>query len=165
MKKTLSVLVMMALVLGAFVAGPADAKKKKKKKKDKAPVVRVVEGTYDRPAPGIGGVLTFSGQGGSIEVPTTFEENFVTIEVVDDVGPDVYFGLSQEDTDGDGIGEIIYGGCSKTAEPLPITGGLLHTITVTTGPGAEAPDCAGFATSGTIKVSLSSSAEALQAEK
>lgn len=152
MKRTLSTVLILGLVSAALVAAPAEAKKKKKK----APSSRVVEGTYENPAPGIGGVLTFSGAGGSIEVPTLSNENFITVEVTDDVGPDVYFGISQEDTDGNGIGEIIYGGCSKTEEPLPITGGLTHTITVTTGPGWEDPACPGVATSGKIKVTLSS---------
>lgn len=148
MKKTLSIVLLGALVAASFTAAPAQAKKKK------APHVRVVEGTYDQPAPGIGGVLTFSGAGGTIEVATLANENFIQVEVTDGVGPETYFGLSQEDTDGDGFGEIIYGGCTKTAEPVPITGGLTHTITITTGPGAEAPTCPGIATSGTIKVTL-----------
>lgn len=151
MKRTFSVVLMIALVLGAFVAAPADAKKKKK-----APAPRVVEGTYDQPAPGIGGIVTLSGGGGTLDVPTLASEKFITVEVTDDVGPAVYFGIAQEDTDGNGFGEIIYGGCSSTPEPLPITGGLLHTITITTGPGAEDPACPGVATSGTIKVTLSS---------
>ena len=148
MKKTISIVLLGILVAGAFAAVPAQAKKKKK------PHVRVVEGSYDQPAPGIGGVVTFSGQGGTIEIPTLAKENFIQIEVTDDVGTETYFGLAQEDTDGDGFGEIIYGGCTKTVEPLPITAGLLHTVTITTGPGLSDPTCPGIATSGTVKVTL-----------
>lgn len=152
MKRSLSVMLVLGLVFAAFAAAPAQAQKKKKKA---PPAPRVIEATYENPAPGIGGVLTVTGAGGTLDVPTLSGENFITVEVTDDVGPAVYFGIAQEDTDGDGIGEIIYGGCSKTPEPLPITGGLTHTITVTTGPGAEDPACPGVATSGTIKVTVS----------
>lgn len=150
MKRSLSVMLILGLVFAAFAAAPAQAKKKKK-----APAPRVIEATYENPAPGIGGVLTVTGAGGTIDVGTLPTENYMTVEVIDDAGPSTYFGIAQEDTDGDGIGEIIYGGCTKTPEPVAITGGLTHTITVTTGPGAEDPACPGVATSGTIKVTVS----------
>ncbi len=149
MKRTISIVLLGLLVAGAFATVPAQAKKKKKSH------VRVVKGTYDAPALGIGGILTWGVTGGTVEVPTLANENFIQVEVDDDVGTETYFGLSQEDTNGDGIGEIIAGGCTKTPEPLPITAGLTHTITITTGPGSEAPTCPGIATSGTVKVTLS----------
>jgi hypothetical protein len=154
MRKTLSIALMLALLAGAMAMPAEAAKKKKNKKKKKAAYVRVIEGTYDNPAPGIGGVVTFTAFGGTIAFPTLPNEAYVSVEVKDAVGPQTYFGLAQEDTDGDGFGEIIAGGCTKTEEPLPITGGLEHTVTITTGPGAEAPDCPGIATTGTVKITL-----------
>lgn len=154
MKKTLVIGLILGLVFASF--GSTAAVAKKKKKKPAAPTSRVVEGTYENPAPGIGGVVTLSGAGGTLEVATLPGENYISVEIKDAVGPATYFGLAQEDTDGDGFGEIIYGGCTKTPEPLQIQGGLTHTITVTTGPGAEDPACPGIATSGTIKVTVSS---------
>jgi hypothetical protein len=151
MKKIITVALIIGLLAGAMLM-PAEAKKKKK------PYVRVVEATYDNPAPGIGGVLTLNGAGGTVGVPTLENEAYISVEITDTSGTDVYFGLSQEDTDGDGIGEIIAGGCGKTAAPLAITGGLQHTITITAGPGSEDPTCAGVATSGTVKVTLTETA-------
>jgi hypothetical protein len=153
MKRILILVMVLGLVFGSI----ATANTKKKKKKPVAPAtpyVRVVEGTYDTPAPGVGGIATLNGQGGMIEFPTLVNEAFVTVEVVDSSGQKTYFGLSNEDTDGDGQGEIVAGGCGATTEPLAIKGGLLHQVTVTMGPGKADPSCAGVATSGTIKVTL-----------
>lgn len=152
MRKAISVVLALGLLVGGFV-GSAEAGKKKKKAPP-PPHVRVVEGTYDNPAPGIGGILTLNGAGGTVQAPTLENENFVSIEVVDTSGTDVYFGLSQEDTDGDGQGEIIAGGCGKL-ENFPITAGLTHTVTVTVGPGSEDPSCVGgVASSGKVTLTL-----------
>ena len=149
MKRAIVLCLILGLVFGSIAT--AEAGKKKKKKKKSAPYVRVVEGTYDRPAPGIGGVVTVSGQGGTLDAPSAANERFLSIEIVDDAGQPVYWGLSHQDENGDGAGDIVTGGCGSTETPLEIVPGYSYTITVTTGPGAEAPTCPGVATSGTIK--------------
>lgn len=132
------------LILGLVVGSVATAEAGKKKKK---PYVRVIEGTYANPAPGIGGIATLNGAGGTLEVPTAGNEAYMSVEVIDDSGQNAYFGIAEDST-------IVAGGCGKTAEPLAITPGAPHNITVTIGPGLEDPTCAGVATSGTIKVTL-----------
>ena len=144
MKRILILMLVMGLVFGAVAT--ADAKKKRKKKAP-APYSRVVEGTYENPAPGIGGVVTLNGAGGTLEIPTAANELFMSVEIIDDSGQNAYFGIAAD-------GTIIGGGCGKTEEPFAISGGVAHNITVTMGPGLEAPDCVGIATSGTIKVTL-----------
>ena len=142
MKRFLILMVVLGLVVGSVAT--AEAKKKKKKP---APYVRVVEGTYDNPAPGIGGVVTLNGAGGTMEVATASNESYMSVEIIDDSGQNAYFGIAAD-------GTIIGGGCGKTEEPFAITPGVAHNITVTMGPGLEAPSCVGIATSGTIKVTL-----------
>jgi len=146
MKRTLILVLVFGLVFGAFAT--AEAAKKKKKKRAPKPHVRVVEGTYDNPAPGIGGIVTLNGAGGTLDVPTGANEYYMSIEIIDDSGQQTYFGIAEENT-------IIAGGCGKTETPMEITPGAAYNITVTMGPGAEAPTCPGFATTGTIKVTLS----------
>lgn len=143
MKRILILMMVMGLVFGSIAV--ADAKKKKKKAS--APYVRVLEGTYDNPAPGIGGVVTLNGAGGTMEVPTASNESYMSVEIIDDSGQNAYFGIAAD-------GTIIGGGCGKTEAPFAITPGVAHNITVTMGPGLEAPSCVGIATSGTIKVTL-----------
>ena len=152
MKRILVLIMVVGLVAGSVAT--AEAAKKKKKKKAPATYSRTFEGTYDAPALGIGGIVTWGITGGTVESSTLENENFISVEVVDGTGTDVYFGISQEDTNGDGIGEIIAGGCGKTEAPIAITAGLTHAVTVTMGPGAEDMSCAGVATSGTIKMTF-----------
>jgi hypothetical protein len=140
MKRFVILLMITGLVAGSVAT--AEAKKKKPK-----PYVRVVEGTYTNPAPGIGGVVTHNGQGGQLQVPTAAREYYMSVEVTDDSGQASYFGIAAD-------GSIIGGGCGKTETPFEITPGTAYNITVTMGPGLEAPSCVGIATSGTIKVTL-----------
>ena len=140
MKRIMVLMLVTGLVFGSIATAEAGKKKKK-------PYVRVVEGTYDNPAPGIGGIVTLNGAGGTLEVATAANESFMSVEITDDSGQDAYFGIAAD-------GTIIGGGCGKTEEPFQITGGVAHNITVTIGPGFEDPTCAGIATSGTIKVTL-----------
>lgn len=143
MKRILVLVMVLGLVFGSIAT--ADAKKKKKK--SKKPYVRVVEGTYDNPAPGVGGIVTLNGAGGTFDVPTAGNEYYMSVEVIDDSGQQTYFGIAEENT-------IVAGGCGKTETPMEITPGAAYNITVTMGPGLNAPTCPGVATTGTIKVTL-----------
>lgn len=119
MRKAIAVALALGLMTGAMV-GPAEAGKKKKK----APVERVVEGTYMCPcgvqAAGRGpGFILGSGEGG-FSLPTLPTEKTFTVELKDDSGQPVFFSASQ-DTDGDQISETDAAeGCGKTAEPVAI---------------------------------------------
>ena len=144
--------VVLVAILGLLVGSVSTAEAAKKKKKK--PYSRVFEATYANPAPGIGGVVTISGQGGTADSPALANERFLSIDIVDDAGQPVYWGLSHQDENGDGAGDIVTGGCGKTDTPLEIIPGYSYTVTVTTGPGAEAPTCPGVATSGTIKLTF-----------
>jgi len=149
MKKALIIALVLGLVAGAL-AGPATAKKKKKKAKP-----RVVEGTYDQPAIGIGGVVSSSANGGAIEVPLLPKEKYVSVEITDDSGTDVYASLSQDTDTSTPSWEIFAGICGATDAPIEVTPGIPVRITVTAGPGSEHPSCAGVATAGTIKATVS----------
>lgn len=142
MKRFLIMFMVLGLVAGSIATAEAGKKKKKK-----APYVRVVEGTYANPAPGIGGVGTLSGAGGTLDVPTAANEYYMSVEVTDDSGQDTYFSIGADAT-------FAGGGCTKTESPFPITPGTAYSIIVTIGPGLDDPTCAGVATSGTIKVTL-----------
>ena len=148
MKKALIFALLIALLAGAMSA-PAVAKKKKK------PRPRVVEGTYDQPALGIGGVASSSANGGAIEVPLMPKEKYFSVEVTDDSGTDVYASLSQDTDPSTPSWEIFAGICGRTEAPIEVTPGIPVRITVTAGPGAEDPQCAGLASAGTIKATIS----------
>ncbi|MDQ3964560.1 MAG: hypothetical protein M3277_11725 [Actinomycetota bacterium] len=143
-------LIAASLVLGLMFGAVATAEAAKKKKKKPAPVriERVVEGTYDNPAPGVGGVVTLNGAGGTFDAPSGPGEYYMSVEIIDDSGQQTYFGIAADST-------IIGGGCGKTETPFEITPGVAYNITVTMGPGLKAPSCAGVATTGTIKVTFS----------
>ena len=146
--------IVLIAILGLIVGSVTTAEAAKKKKKNKKPYSRVFEATYANPAPGIGGVVTIGGQGGTADSPALANERFLSIEIIDDAGQPVYWGLSHQDEGGDGAGDIVAGGCGKTDTPLEIIPGYSYTITVTTGPGASAPTCPGVATAGTIKLTF-----------
>ena len=147
MRKALIFSLLIALVAGAM-SSPAVAKKKKLKP-------RVVEGTYDQPALGVGGVASSSANGGAIEVPLMPKEKYFSVEVTDDSGTDVYASLSQDTDPSTPSWEIFAGICGRTEAPIEVTPGIPVRITVTAGPGAEDPQCAGLASSGTIKATIS----------
>lgn len=143
MKRLIAVSLVLGLMFGAVATAEAGKKKKKPVR-----IERVVEGTYDNPAPGIGGVVYFNNLGGQLDAPSGPNEFYMSIEIVDDSGQPTYFNISAD-------GTIIGGGCGKTETPIESTPGLAYKISVTMGPGLEAPDCMGVATSGTIKVTFS----------
>ena len=142
MKRFLIMFMVLGLVAGSIATAEAGKKKKKK-----APYVRVVEGTYANPAPGIGGVVTLNGAGGTLDVPTAANEYYMSVEITDDSGQATYFSIAEDST-------FAGGGCTKTETPFQINPGGAYSITVTIGPGLDDPTCAGVATSGTIKVTL-----------
>lgn len=148
--KRLVVVIMVAGVLAVSI-GNAEARRKRR---PKTPYVRVFEGHYDNPAIGIGGVVTYGGAGGYVTNLSLANEKFLNVEIIDDAGMDAYFGVGQQDTNGDGIGEIVAGGCGKLAAPIEIVPGYTYSVTVTMGPGTEAPTCPGVATAGTIKMTF-----------
>lgn len=150
MKKFLVLAVVLGLVAGSLGA-PAMAKKKKKGAK----VERVAEATYDNPAIGIGGVVSSGSAGGSAEFPLMPGETFFSLDVTDASGTAVYASLSQDTDPSTPSWEIFAGVCGKTTEPIEVAPDLPVRVTITAGPGRQVPTCAGVASSGTIKVTLS----------
>lgn len=127
MRKAVSVVVMMALVFGAFAATPADAAKKKKKKKP-ARVERTVEAKYNCPCgvkiAGVGpGFITAGQEAGGAVIPTSSDDAFISLKIDDQSGQKVFARLSQGDTNGDGLSDIFGEVCGETSEPIPMPGG------------------------------------------
>ncbi|MDQ3953678.1 MAG: hypothetical protein M3279_12075 [Actinomycetota bacterium] len=152
-KKTVAwVAVVLAGLLAVSVqAAPAEAGKKKKKK-----VERVEERTYVG-ATGVRGAQDSPCVGepvGCVVFPIEPGERFVTIDVADATGDDVWasvyiYGYS----DGTDVHEHV---CGRSDGPFALTPGLeeLVVITTQTTGGATNP-CAGPATQGTITATLS----------
>ncbi len=145
MRKSAVILVLAALVAASF-AGPAEAGKKKKKPKR---VERTVEVAYEGLAVGVGGVtgacLTCS------SVVTGPDEIFMTVKVEDDVNPGAGVRFSY-DTNGDGTNDTGFNVCGETTEPISLPGGV--DLTLFNYP--TYVDCpAGFALSGKAIVTLS----------
>jgi hypothetical protein len=118
---------------------------------------RKAEGTYASPVVGIAGIGYACGMG-CVEFPTTPEEAYVSVEIVDDSGQPAGAALAQ-DVDGDGVGDIFATVCGKTDAPIAITPGLPLTVAVGAGvvvdvavpPGA----CPSVATSGKVLATFS----------
>ena len=131
MKKSLTVLLSFALLVGVVAASPAEAGKKKKKKAAPAPIVRTVELPYSCPCgfswgtevPVVGSGVGFWLAGGTFgggPLATGSEEKFVGVEVVDQLGQSVSVSLGQ-DVDGDGLSEEDLGAvCGKSDGPLEV---------------------------------------------
>ena len=143
MKRTLSVLLACGLVVGAFVAAPAEAKSKKK-----TPKPYTITGTYDSPAIGTAGAgVTLGG----MSFASSETNTYMTVEIEDAVSP-VPYGDFSWDTDGDGIsdtGVVVCGTEVKNLEVPPSTtiNAFMWAL--------PSPFCAGFSTSGTAKVTFS----------
>ena len=157
MKKTLSTLVVLGLIFGAFMAPPAEAKKKKKR------VQRVVEIDYTL---GNLGVATPVRTGGVCfvdptmpasckEVPVSASEKYIKVEVADASGTTVPGFISQGDTDGDDIADGYGQFCGGHAEPVQLTSpGTVVGISMYPGTCSGAAG-GGIPTTGTIVVTLS----------
>ena len=158
MKKTVVLVLALALIAGSLAA-PALAKKKKKKP---VRVERVVELDYS--APGIGATVAGSGGGicpfadpttqECIEVPLQVGEAYVKVELVDATGQKVSGSLSQGDTDGDGIGNLYGQFCGAHEAPIKMESTTvplrISFYNGTCDDGTPAP-----ATTGTITVTFS----------
>lgn len=147
MRRTLILVLALALVAGA-IAGPAAAGKKKKKKAKRTE--RTVSIRYDNPAigsPGVGGVTTIPG---TANAPG---EIYMHVNQKDDVSPLPFVRVSW-DTDGDGTndtGVTICGG--KTTEPIQMPGGVSMSIFPYAAPGPQCPT--GFNTTGVVELTFS----------
>ena len=105
MRKVISTVLAAAVVLGAFTAPAAEAKKKKTRK---------ATATYDSPAIGVGGVAGLClGANGCAAFPVGPGEKFISVKVKDATGTAVYARVTQ-DTDGDGQADVATPFCGKT---------------------------------------------------
>lgn len=154
MRKALSVMVMIGLLVGSL-AMPAEAGKKKKKKPP-APVKveRVVEVRYEASA--IGGADTPAIYPTGPIFPVNFVagpgEVFAKVEIIDDFSPNASAGFSY-DSDGDGLNDAGFDVCGSTPEPVEVIPGTQYNIFPYLLPSTTCTD--GVATSGTIKITLS----------
>lgn len=150
MRRTIALIAVGALLLGAFAAPATGAKKKKKKK----PAARTVEATYDSPAIGMGGVGGVClGSNGCVMFATSSNESFMALKGDDQSGQKVFLRVVQ-DTDGDGTNEGVASICGETSEPIPITPGVQVSIFIYA-VGAN-PPCPGPATSGKVTATFTS---------
>jgi hypothetical protein len=138
---------------------PADAAKKKKKPPVPVKVERVVELTYD--SPGVG-VALMGDSGGypigfpsSADMPTSAEERYVTVEIVDGSGQKVSASLSQSDQDGDGfVDDLGESFCGATEEPIEFEPGTT-IVGVYAHNGTCADGTPSIMTTGTVKLTFS----------
>ncbi len=122
----------MVLCLGLIASSGAAAKKKPRRH------TRTVEGTYTNPSPvgaaGAGGCFFVTG--GCVQVAVGSNERFISVEVEDDLGTDV-FASAWIDLDGDQVVDETYDFCTKTEEPIEIHPGVPVLISIWEGPGLD----------------------------
>ena len=149
MKKTLSVVLMLALSVGSFAAAPDEAKKKPKKTE------RTAQGTYAAPATLVGNCTQTDGIG-CMTIASGTNESYLTAKVTDQHGQPVSIAVDA-DLDGDGTTETNYGSfCGETTEPIQIDPGAAIVFWVGRADVAAADGCApGVATQGTLDVTFS----------
>lgn len=148
MKRFLMVALVGSLLVGS-VCLPAQARKKPKR------VQRTAEGHYGNPAIGVPGVVGVTTAGGAVTFPLKASEAFISVEITDDSGAPVMATLSQE-TDPDNTGWDIFATiCGTTDQALEVVPGQEVRIAVYTTSGPSRPTCAGPATAGDVKVTLS----------
>ena len=155
MRRTITTILAGALVLGAFAAPMADAKKKPKK------YTRTAEAAYSNPSPGAavsaGGVSTAAGYCAGfpncIEFPTTPKDTYVKVKVDDASGQKVVGYIDQGDIDGDGIGDLVHKFCGEHPQAVPITAGTPVGINIYSGTCDDGSAAA--VTTGTISVTFS----------
>ena len=160
MKKTLSTLVILGLIFGAFMATPAEAKKKKKKAKKTERVVEIdyTLGNLGVASPAFTGGVCFvdpTMPASCKEVPVTASEKYIKVEVKDATGTSVPGFISQGDTDGDGINDGYGEFCGSHDAPVQLTApGTPVGVSMYPGICADASG-GGIPTSGTLVVTLS----------
>ena len=160
MKKTLSTLVIMGLIFGAFMAAPAEAKKKKKKAVRTQRVVEIdyTLGNIGAATPAYTGGVCFvdpTMPASCKEVPVMASEKYIKVEVQDSSGTTVPGFISQGDTDGDGISDGYGQFCGAHEAPVQLTSpGTAVGVSMYPGTCADASG-GGIPTTGTIKVTLS----------
>ena len=154
MRKTITALLAVGLIAGAFMAPAAEAGKKKKAKP------RVVTDTYDAPAIGIstpaasGGISGCSGGNniGCVEFTTSSKDKYVKIEVTDQSGQKAGGYISQGDTDGDGVGNLFGEFCGAHPAPVAITPGVPVKVSLYNGTCADGSQST--VTTGTVKATF-----------
>lgn len=147
MRRVISIAIAAALVLGAFTATAAEAKKRRKR------VVRKAEATYDTPAIGVGGVAGLcSGANGCAALPVAANERFISVVVEDSSGTSVYARVTQ-DTNGDGQADSATPFCGTSGGKIPIEPGIAVNVFVYAAGVLPAP-CPGVATSGVVKATF-----------
>jgi hypothetical protein len=142
MRKALASALTLGVLAGALIAPSAEAGKKAKR------VERKVKIPYDNPAIGVAGIGACSG---CPQIATGPKDLYASVKAIDDVSPTAYVDISW-DTDGDEINDTGFVVCGKTEEPQPIPGGTTLVAFPWVFPG---PDCLGFSTSGTLKITFS----------
>lgn len=151
MRKTISMVLMTALVVGALSAPAAEAGKKRIKK-------RRASASYTIGATGTGDTGGFCLNDLScVRFSTKPTEKFVKLVIKDASGTPVGASVSHPDQNGDGFSEPIADICGKSKK-LRIQGGAEVIVFPWTGPSTGAteslggaPPCAGVATTGTVK--------------
>lgn len=145
MRKTITALLAVGLITGAFMAPAADAKKKKK------PYKRVATHDYAVPALGVGGV------GGSCpnatdscaHFPTSPKDKYIQVTIEDNSGMDIYGTVSHPDQNGDGFVEPLGNFCGKSGK-IAIQPGAEVVIFPYLTSATPVTGCEGVAAGGTI---------------
>jgi hypothetical protein len=154
MKKTFSVVLMIALVAGAFAAAPAEAKKKAPKR-----VVRVAEATYAAPAFGTASSPAFCSPalGSCGEFAVGMADKYMKVEIIDQTGTPTAFSVAQDTEPGDATNtyETNLGTfCGTTGDtPLKLVPGAPITVFISAWGDAVCPT--GVGTTGTVKAEFS----------
>lgn len=154
MKKTFSVVLMIALIAAAFAAAPAEAKKRKPKR-----VTRTAEATYTAPAFGVAtqGVGCSPALGSCGNFATGTNEKYLKMAVTDQSGTPTAFSVAQDTEPGDTTNtiETNHGTfCGTTGdEPIKLVPGAEITVFVWVWGDAVCPT--GFGTTGTVTAEFS----------
>ncbi len=144
MRKTMTVVLSVVLLIGAFALPHAEAGKAKKK-------TRKASGAYELPAIGVFGAgLCAPGTIGCIPFPLAQGEKYVSLTINDSTGALVFASITQ-DIDGDNMPDESVDICGKTDKPVKVKPGVEVLVFIWEGPGmAESGVCAGASSSGTI---------------